>query len=134
MGAYHDENGIALVARVDDVDMNLAAPTTTILYTVPTGYQFIPDRVVIKPAASGFTTLAAATDLDLGKTGTPTDFANAFNPSGLINADLVLSIGADALELPPIYDAAEVVQLVNNVAATAGSLVDVFVFGTLVVA
>jgi hypothetical protein len=131
---FSEELGVALLARVDDVDMNIGAPTTTILFTVPTGFQMVVDRVIIKPAATGFTTLAANTDIDLGKTGAPTDYANAFDPSGLISEDLVLSIGPDALELPPIYDAAEVFQLVNNDTSAAGSLVDILVFGTLIVA
>ena len=131
---FSEELGVALLARADDVDLNVGAPTTTTLFTVPTGFQMVVDRVLIKPAASGFTTLATNTDIDLGKNGAPTDYANAYDPSGLTGVDLHLSIPPDAPELPPIYDAAEVFQLVNNDTSAAGSLVDVLVFGTLIVA
>jgi hypothetical protein len=129
---FSEELNESLLARIDDVDMNIAAPTTTILYEGPTGFQFQVTKVLMKPAAAGFTTLAAATDIDLGKTGAPTDFADAFSPAGLINEDLSLAIPADAPTLPPIYDAGEVFQMVNNVAATAGALVDVLVIGRLI--
>ncbi len=131
---FSEELGIALLARVDDVDMNIGAPTTTNLFVVPTGFQFIPDKVVIKPAASGFTTLAANTDIDLGKVGALTDYANAYDPSALISEDLVLSIPGDTPDLLPIYDAGEIFAITNNDISTAGSLVDIFVYGTLMVA
>jgi hypothetical protein len=129
---FSEELNDQLLARVDDVDMNIGAPTTTILYEVPTGFQLIVSKVIMKPAATGFTTLAANTDIDFGKTGAPTDFADAFDPSGLINEDLSLVIPADAPALPPIYDAGEVFQMVNNDTSTAGSLVDIMVIGRLI--
>lgn len=132
MSNTFEENGIALLARVNDVDMNIGAPTTTNLFVVPTGFDFIPDRVRIKPAATGFTTLATNTDLDLGKVGALTDYANAFDPSGLISEDLHLSIPADAPELPPVYHAGEIFAITNNDTSAAGSLVDVLVYGTLI--
>ncbi len=132
--SFSEELAQSLLARVDDVDMNIGAPTTTSLFEGPTGFQFVVDDVKIKPAASGFTTLATNTDIDLGKAGAPTDYANAYDPSGLTGADLHLSIPPDAPELPPIYDAGEVFQMVNNDTSAAGSLVDVFVIGRLIVA
>lgn len=131
---FSEEIVESLLARVDDVDMNIGAPTTTTLFTVPTGFQMIVTRVIIKPAASGFSTLATNTDIDLGKNGAPTDYANAYSPAGLTGVDLHLSIPPDAPELPPIYDAGEVFQLVNNDTSAAGALVDVFVWGKLMVA
>lgn len=131
---FSEELNDQLLARVDGVDMNIGAPTTTILYTVPTGFQLLVSKVIIKPAASGFTTLAANTDIDLGKTAAPTDYANAFSPAGLINEDLSLVVLPDTPALPPIYDAGDVFQLVNNDISTSGSLVDVLVIGRLIVA
>ncbi len=129
---FSEELASSLLARVDDIDLNIGAPTTTTLFTVPTGFQCIVERVIIKPAASGFTTLATNTDIDLGKNGAPTDYANAYSPAGLTGGDLHLSIPADAPELPPIYDAGEVFQIVNNDTSAAGSLVDVLVLGRLI--
>jgi len=131
---FSEELNSQLLARVDDVDMNLAAPTTTILFTVPTNFQCVVERVIVKPAAAGFTTLGAANDVDFGKTGAPTDWSNAYDPSGLINGDLVLTIDPEVPALPPLYDAGEVFQMVNNAAAAAGALVDVLVIGRLIVA
>ncbi len=132
--SFSEELTESLLARVDDVDLNIGAPTTTTLFTVPTGFQCVVSRVLIKPAASGFTTLATNTDIDLGKNGAPTDYANAYDPSGLTGVNLHLSIPADAPELPPIYDAGEVFQIVNNDTSAAGALVDIFVIGKLIVA
>lgn len=130
--SFSEELGIALLARVDDIDLNVGAPTTTNLFTGPTGFQFLVTKVVIKPAASGFTTLAVNTDIDLGKVGALTDYANAYDPSGLTGGDLALDIPPDGPS--PLYDAGEIFALTNNDTSAAGSLVDVLVFGTLIVA
>lgn len=129
---FSEELAVHLLARVDDIDMNIGAPTTTSLFTGPTGFQYAVEDVIIKPAASGFTTLAANIDIDLGKNGAPTDYANAYNPSGLTGVDLYLNIPPDAPELPPLYDAGEIFQMVNNDQSATGSLVDVFVIGRLI--
>ena len=132
---FSEELTESLLARVDDIDFNVAATHT--LFTVPSlpaGFQCVITRVIIKPAAAGFTTLAANTDIDLGKVGATTDYANAYSPAGLINADLHLSIPADTPELPPLYDAAEIFQLDIIDISTAGSLCDVLVYGKLIVA
>ena len=127
---FSEELGIALLARVDDIDMNIGAPTTTNLFTGPTGFQYAVTKTIIKPAASGFTTLATNTDIDLGKVGALTDYANAYNPSGLIDVDKCLDIPPDGPS--PLYDAGEIFALTNNDTSAAGSLVDVLVFGVLV--
>ena len=129
---FSEELGIALLARVDDIDFNIGAPTTTNLFTVPTGFQCVVTKVIIKPAASGFTSLAANTDIDLGKVGALTDWAEAHSPAALTTVDGCDIISPDAVF--PIYDAAEIFALTNNDTSDAGSLCDVLVFGVLIVA
>jgi len=125
-------NGMALLARVDDVDMNLEA--TTNLFTGPTGFDFVVKDVIVKPAASGFTTLAASADLDFGKVGALDDWADGYDPSGLTDTTTFLRVPPDAPTQPVKYAAGEIFAMTNNDDSAAGSLVDVFVLGQLMVA
>ena len=132
---FSEELTLSLLARVNDIDMNLAAPTTNTLFTFPSGFGGFVSHVIIKPAASGFTTLAAAVDVDLGKSGAPTDWANAATFAALINADLCLILKSPEIweVASPVYDAGEIFQMVVNTGAVAGALIDAFVYGSLFV-
>ena len=56
---------LALLASKSGVDLNAAADTETVLYTVPTGKKCIIDKVVLRdPSAS-----AASAVITLGKSG-----------------------------------------------------------------
>ena len=126
------ENGIGLVAEVE-VDMNVVGPATTNLYEVPQGKAFIWTHTIFVPAAAGFTTLAACIDIDLGKVGALTDWADASTLAALINGDkcIVLKSPETWEVASPYYDAGEVLALTVTTGAAAGSLVDVLVLGML---
>jgi len=127
---FAEEQCISLLARVDDVDFNVNAVTN--LFTVPTGYQCIVTKVILKPAASGFTTLAAMTDLDLGKVGAAADWNEAYDPSAMTSVDFAAQINPKTGSA--IYDAGEIFAIDLNDTSTAQSYVDVLVFGVLIVA
>lgn len=127
-----NHNAISLLAQVE-VDVNLAAPTTTSLFIVPVGKRCIVTHVILAPAAAGFTTCAAAVDLDFGKAGAPTDWANACTIAALTSVELCIILKSPETweNASPLYDAGETFQVVVNTGAAAGSLVDINVFGYL---
>ena len=126
------ENAIVLLAEVE-VDMNLAVPTTTNLFEVPQNKSCIWTHTLFVPAAAGFSTLAACIDIDLGKVGALTDWADAATLAALINGDLSITLKSpETWEVAsPYYDAGETLALTVTTGAAAGSLVDVLVLGML---
>ena len=126
------ENAIVIVAEVE-VDLNLAVPTTTNLYEVPQNKAFVWTGTIFVPAAAGFTTLAACTDIDLGKVGALTDWADAATLAALINGDkcIILKSPETWEVASPLYDAGEILAITVTTGAAAGSLVDILVLGIL---
>lgn len=127
-----NNNAISLLAEVE-VDMNLAVPTTTNLYEIPQGRAFIWTHTLFVPAAAGFTTCLACIDIDLGKVGALTDWADAATLATLINGNLCIILKSpETWEVAsPYYDAGEILALTVTTGAAAGSLVDVLVLGML---
>ena len=125
-----NENAITKLASII-VDMNVVAVTS--LFEIPPGKKGVITHVILRPATAGFTTLAACNDVDYGKAGAATDWANAADPSALINADLcVILKSPETWEVAsPVYDAGEIFQVDVQTGAAAGSNVVHEVFGTL---
>ena len=125
-----NENAITKLSSIT-VDMNVVAATT--LFEFPPGKQGIITHVIIRPSSVGFTTLAACTDVDLGKVGATTDWANAATLAALINADLSIILKSpETWEVAsPVYDAGEIFQIDIQTGAAAGSNCVLETFGFL---
>ena len=124
------EVGLSLLNSVA-LDANIVAATA--LYTGPADCQFIVTHLIVRPASAGFTTLAACNDVDFGKVGATTDWANAATLAALIDADkcIILKSPETWEAASPIYDAGEVFQMDIQTGAAAGSNVIVDVIGKL---
>ncbi len=126
MGAYHDENTLAVLSRTT-IDHSSATAQT--LYTVPTGYRLAGiDKVDIEAAGD-----EAATDITIGQVGALTDFIGTTQLDNLdAQFDLVTvkPIQADPPVQKKSYAAGTVIQV--NVTAANGNAGNTYLlFGTL---
>jgi hypothetical protein len=123
---FSEEQIIALLAKVETIDHSSATAQT--LFTVPSGFRFIPDHAKIEGAGD-----EANTDITIGQVGALTDFIGTTQLDNLdaqYDAVKIQPIQAD----PPVqiksYAAGTVIQVDVTVAnGNAGNTY--MLFGTL---
>lgn len=125
MGAYNEENGIALLAVVT-VDHSSTGQTT--LCTVPSNFRLILDHIKIEAAGNESTT-----DITIGQSGALTDFINTTQLDNLdaqYDVVKIQPVQADPPAQQKSYAAGTVIQVDVTVAnGNAGNTY--MVFGTL---
>lgn len=122
---------VLTVLSTTNIDLNLAAPTTNNLYVVPADLVCVVTHLIFREPSS---TLAAATDLDLGSSGTAAD--QLWN--GITLTTMTATSDYTVLHLPEtkedemtVLDEGDTIQLVVTTGAAAEALTDVILMGIL---
>ncbi len=124
-----NENAVAMLARVDSVDLNSVASTN--LYTVPEGKKLVVDHVKIRKLSAD----AANTIATFGQSTAKTDFVGSQTLSNLSAAAKAGKIQpVPNATTPAIVEYAAAAIFVIDVTTGAGSACTctVEVYGTLV--
>ncbi len=122
---------VLTVLSTTNIDLNLAVPTTTDLYVVPADLVCVVTHIIFREPSS---TLAAATDLDLGSSGTAgNQLWNAITLTQLTATSdyTVLHLPETQEDEMTVLDEGDTIQLVVTTGAAAEALTDVILMGIL---